>query len=145
MDVIFMDKNIFENEWINHREYIEVIIKSALGIYDKTINAYDCKIKLINKSKNIYGLYYENEFISIITINKSNLVKVVSNMSYDIENIITRIREVFLSKFDGNLKLEIDRRYEKRENLELIEETEPQLIKIENYEIYDCGKLIYKL
>jgi hypothetical protein len=78
-------------------------------------------------------------------INKANLMKIVSNMSYDIENIITRIREVFLSKFDGNLKLEIDRRYEKRKNLELIEKTEPQLIKINNYEIYDCGKLIYKL
>lgn len=78
-------------------------------------------------------------------INKSNLVKVVSNMSYDIFYIITRIREAFLSKFGGNLKLEIDRRYENKENLELIEETEPQLIKIDNYEIYDCGKLIYKL
>lgn len=53
-------------------------------------------------------------------INKANLVGVVLNMSYDIENIITRIREAFLSKFDGDLRLEIDRRCEKRENLELI-------------------------
>jgi len=69
-------------------------------------------------------------------------------MSYDIENIITRIREAFLSDFNGNVKIEVDRRYENKENykdLKLIEEIEPQIIKINNYEIYDCGSLIYKL
>ena len=99
-------------------------------------------------------------------INKVNMMKIVSNMSYDIENIITRIREAFLSKFDGNFKLEIDRRYENKENyndLKLIEEKQPDFYLIKNHcrisqfefdkndkifinsynKIYDCGKLIY--
>ena len=77
-----------------------------------------------------------------------NVIKIISNMSYDIKNIITRIREVFLSDFNDNVKIEVDRRYENKENykdLELREEREPQIIKINNYEIYDCGSLIYNL
>ena len=155
--------HIWQNQWIKKQDVVKKMIKLSLGIYDKVINAYDCELKYIEDIDNFleenylgnkfdcdksYGLYHKDELISIIMINKANVMKIVSNMSYDIENIITRIREVFLSDFNDNVKIEVDRRYENKENykdLELREEREPQIIKINNYEIYDCGSLIYNL
>jgi hypothetical protein len=132
--------HIFEDEWKFKNDIIKRLIKSALGIYDKAINAYDCELKYIEDIDNFlqenylgdkfdydksYGLFYDNELISVIMINKMNIMRIVSNMSYDIENIITHIRDAFLSDFNGNVKIEVDRRYENKENyndLKLIEE-----------------------
>jgi hypothetical protein len=91
-----------------------------LNFYDKQIDAYDCNIKeiyevnhFINKYSLIdmsdynkfYGLFYEKELISVLMVNKANLMKIVSNMSYDIDNVITRLLDVFPSQFDGNLRI----------------------------------------
>ena len=155
--------HIWQNQWIKKQDIVKKLIKSSLGIYEKIIDANECKIIKIENIDNFieenylgdkfdydksYGLFYKDELISILTLNKANLMRIISNASYDIENIITCIREAFLSDFNGDVKIEVDRRYENKENykdLELREQREPQIIKINNYEIYDCGSLIYKL
>ena len=140
--------NVINQEW-NYDNFLQENYLGDKFDYDKS-----------------YGLYYENELISIIMINKMNVIKIISNMSYDIKNIITRIREVFLSDFNDNVKIEVDIRYENKENykdLKLIEEKQPDFYWIKNHcrisqfefdkndkifinlynKIYDCGKLIY--
>ena len=80
--------HIFEYEWNNKQEICKSIIKSALGIYDKTIYARRCVVKEINSdnyrnfldinhlqgainSSIRYGLYYQNELVSVIGFGKS--------------------------------------------------------------------------
>jgi hypothetical protein len=86
--------HIFENEWINKQEIIKSIIKSNLNLYDKIIYARKCEIREINsKEKDLflinnhlqgkdisskrYGLYYENELVSVMTFSKSRFNKKV--------------------------------------------------------------------
>lgn len=75
--------HIFEWEWIEKKEIIQSIIKSALGIYDKRIYARKCKVYSIMQStyrdfleenhlqgavnSNIrFGLFTENELVAVI-------------------------------------------------------------------------------
>ena len=74
---------IFEYDWDTKQHQIKNIIKGALGIYDHIINGRDCIIKTIEssvyedflnlhhlqgaiKSKFRYGLFYNDELISVI-------------------------------------------------------------------------------
>jgi hypothetical protein len=84
--------HMFEDEWINKKEIVKSILKSKLGIYKEKIGARKCIVKEINNkiafdflennhiqgginSKYNYGLFFENELISIISISKSRFKK----------------------------------------------------------------------
>lgn len=84
--------HIFEDEWLYKRDLVESVIKSKLGIFNETIYARKCQIRLVshkdtkefcnlnhlqgstNSSINI-GLYYNNELVSIMTFGKSRYNK----------------------------------------------------------------------
>lgn len=76
--------HIFEDEWINKQQIIKNILLSKIGKFSRKIFARKCIIKEVNKiiaeeflekyhlfgyslSDIKYGLYYENELISIMT------------------------------------------------------------------------------
>lgn len=84
--------HIFENEWIYKNDIVKSILKSKLNKYDVTIYARNCIVKevptkekdnflIINhlQGKDIssykYGLYYNDELISIMTFSKSRFNK----------------------------------------------------------------------
>lgn len=74
--------HILEPDWINKNEICKSLISSALGIYNKTINAVDCECRKINfqeyrefmdknslkpiqKPSLILGLYYNNILVQV--------------------------------------------------------------------------------
>ena len=80
--------HIFEYEWDNNRHKLEGLIKSALGIFEKTIYARECECREVSSfdynafldlnhlqgkvnSSIRYGLYYEGELVSVIGFGKS--------------------------------------------------------------------------
>ncbi len=90
--------HIFENEWIYKKDIWKSVIRNKLNLSEK-IYARKCKIKEIDSnlsriflennhlqgnsySKYNYGLFYNDELVSIITFNKSRY-----NKNYDFELI----------------------------------------------------------
>lgn len=84
--------HIFEYEWCNKKEICKSLIKSALGLYDKTIYARQCTVKELDiydyndfldenhlqgslNSAIRYGLYYQNELVAVIGFGKSRFKK----------------------------------------------------------------------
>jgi len=84
--------NIYSHQWINQKEIIKSIIKTKLGLFDKIIYARKCKIKIIDKelekhflnenhlqgyvySTICFGLFYENELISLMSFGESRFEK----------------------------------------------------------------------
>ena len=76
--------HIFEDEWLYKQDIVKSILKSKLGIFDKTIYARQCEIKEVdyNQTKDFlienhiqgfcnysisYGLYYNDELVSVMT------------------------------------------------------------------------------
>lgn len=76
--------HIFEDEWLEKQNIVKSMIKSRLGIFDKTIYARQCEVKEIkdtsyidflmfnhvqgyNYAKVSYGLYHNNELVSVMT------------------------------------------------------------------------------
>lgn len=83
---------IFEDEWIYKKEIVVSRIKSILGKYDNVIYARKCEIKNVDydvaakflnenhlqgfcHSKIQYGLYYNNELISVMTFGHTRQMK----------------------------------------------------------------------
>jgi len=97
----FIDKgigyvSIFEDEWLNKPEIVKSRIANLLGKTQNTIFARKCKIKEVSSTdasnfcesnhiqgkgrSNIrYGLYHENELVSLMTFSKSNLSRKISD------------------------------------------------------------------
>ena len=81
---------IFSDEWINKNNIVKSKIKHQLKLHKKSIYARECEVRLIESNeKNIflednhiqgkdtsgikYGLYYDNELVSIMTLSKPRL------------------------------------------------------------------------
>ena len=81
--------HIFEDEWLNKREIVKSIIKSKLNIFDREIDSLKCEIKNISfqhaekflntnnifgysKSKINIGMFYNEELVSVLSINLHN-------------------------------------------------------------------------
>lgn len=79
--------HIFEDEWINKKDIVKSRIKNMLGLIHNKIYARSCSIKEVsNKEKSLflesnhiqgnsvdskrYGLFYNNELVSIMTFSK---------------------------------------------------------------------------
>lgn len=84
--------HIFEHEWTFNQEKIKSLIKSALGIFDARLYARKCSIKEISSaeykeflvsyhlqgavnSSVRYGLFYNDELVSVIGFGKSRFKK----------------------------------------------------------------------
>lgn len=84
--------HIFEHEWLFNRDKIKSLIRSALGIYSIRLYARKCQIKPIDadmyrqflltnhlqcavNSSIRYGLFYQDELVSVIGFGKSRFKK----------------------------------------------------------------------
>lgn len=84
--------HIFEHEWLFNRDKIKSLIRSALGIYSSRLYARKCQIKPIDadmyrqfllanhlqcavNSFIRYGLFYQDELVSVIGFGKSRFKK----------------------------------------------------------------------
>ncbi|MFW6225628.1 MAG: DUF7487 domain-containing protein [bacterium] len=128
--------HIFEDEWRDKKEIVKSIIKSKIGIFDKKIFARKCFIKEINleeerrflKENHIqgyipssikYGLYYENELISIMTFGKSRYNKKVNfemlrfcnKLNYSVIGGASKLFKYFVNNNKGNIISYSDKRY----------------------------------
>ena len=165
--------HVFEHEWINKREIVEDRIKSILKIEQKCIFARKCDIKEIDKntaseflSRNPlqgyvdssirYGLYFEDELVFVMTFRKSRkngsydyeLTRFASKMGVCVVGGVSRLLTMFKRNYKGSLVSYADRRYcndelYKKLGFELICQSKPKCIKIDKYQIFDCGNLIY--
>lgn len=92
--------HIFEDEWNTKRDILESMIKNLLGITENKIYARKCLIKEVNSKDALiflennhlqgrcnstyrYGLYYDNELVSLMTFGKSR--HFVGNKKYEWE------------------------------------------------------------
>lgn len=102
--------SVFEDEWINKKEIVQSRIKNILGKTENVIFARKCKILLVKpkiaslfceqnhiqgkgRSNERYGLYYNDELVSLMTFSKSNLSRKITGWE------INR----FCSKLDTNV------------------------------------------
>lgn len=91
--------HVFENEWNDKKEIVKSIIKNQLGLTDQKFFARNCVVNMVNTNdKNVfltenhlqgkdtssinYGLYYNNELISIMTFGKSRFDKKIQFEMY---------------------------------------------------------------
>ena len=94
--------HIWEDDWIFKQDIIKSIIKSKLNIYENKIYARKCLFKEVSSkeckeflnnnhiqgfcvSSNRYGLYYNNELVSLITLGKRRLNLGYKNKNNDYE------------------------------------------------------------
>lgn len=122
--------HIFEDEWNFKQDIVKSRIKNLLGIYDKTVYARKCEIKNITNeeskifleknhiqgyciSKYRYGLFYNNELISLMTFgnyrkalgkdkieNEYELLRFCSKLGYHIPGAASKL----LKHFETDLK-----------------------------------------
>lgn len=151
--------HVFENEWLYKNEIIKSMIKSKIGIYDKTIHSKECHIKEINGDKLVkkflednhiqgfvesdikIGLFYCNELISLIVLKKKQneyeILRCCDKLNTQIIDSTSRILKNFIDNHNPKeILLHIDRRYSNGEEyyslgFEKISYTEP------NHKIYD--------
>ena len=95
--------HIFEDEWVFNREIVESRIKNILGVTENKIHARKCCIREISdndakiflnnnhiqgycKSKYRYGLFYNNELVSVMTFGhlRKNLGSIGNNDEYEL-------------------------------------------------------------
>ena len=114
--------HIFEDEWIYKKEIVKSIILSKLGIYAIKIGARKCVIKEVPThdvtvfcnenhiqgfvgSRYKYGLYYNNELISVLLLStnrfKKNTLEITrfcTKLNYQVQGSFSRLFKFFLSQ-----------------------------------------------
>lgn len=129
--------HIFENEWLEKKEIVKSIIKSALGIFDKKIYARKCVIKkILNKEYSQFllknhiqgysiapirlGLFYQDELVSVISFGKSRfkrgeteLIRFCSLLNTQVIGGFSKLLNHFIENFEYSNPLisYVDRRY----------------------------------
>ena len=166
--------HIFEDEWINKREIVEDRIKSILGVYDRKIYARKCEIKTISSKESNqfleenhlqggdnsyirYGLFFEDELISVMTFGKPRFNK---NFDFELIRFACKIGTQVIGGFGKLLKhftknninksvvSYADRRYSNgnvylKNNFSFIEISKPSYFYVrgvEKYSRYQCQK-----
>ena len=119
--VMCLDRNIklihiFENYWDSNKEVCMSIISKALGVYKQTIIAETCLFKkidittysmfvrqnslynVVNESLICYGLYHNNNLISVLGLIKDNETIVIDNYCTSIFTNVVNGLKILLDK-----------------------------------------------
>ncbi|MFA6383699.1 MAG: hypothetical protein WCX17_04755 [Parcubacteria group bacterium] len=79
--------HVFEDEWLYKQEIVKSMILSKLGIFDRMVDARQCEVRNVDNRSDFldanhiqgncissinFGLYYDNELISVMTFGNSN-------------------------------------------------------------------------
>ena len=129
--------NIYEDEWENKKEIVKSIISNKLGKVSSRIYARECDIKKIdfnkakifldenhiqggtNSPKFSYGLFYNEELISVMTFGKSRfnknydweLVRFANKINYNIIGGASKLLKKFQKENEGTIISYCDFRY----------------------------------
>lgn len=113
--------HIFEDEWLYKGDIVKSRLKNLLGIYDKTVYARQCEVKLVSSADAIkfeeathiqgsvsakinYGLYFDNRLIALMTFGKPRyncayqyeLLRFCTAIGYHIPGAASRLFKHFL-------------------------------------------------
>jgi hypothetical protein len=127
--------HIFEDEWLNKQDIVKSIIKSKLGIYDQKIYARKPEFKFVShekanqflfdnhlqgtiKSKH-YGLYHNNELVSLISISKPRfnknyeweLLRFCNKKNTQVTGSLSKLIKNFRKTNHGSIISYCDKRY----------------------------------
>ena len=153
--------HINEYEWINNTSICKSVILSALNVYDRYIDVNNCTICEIcdNEFKNFayennitkyktcgmkYGMYYNDELVSIFGLRKLKNKYIIKNYCNKLFTHIDSFR-YFVNYFDMyDLVICIDISKESDNNyidcgFTLQNTLEPIQINVDSYKMYNCG------
>lgn len=181
--------HIFEDEWNNSKEIIKSMISDTLGKFETVININECSVRKVNYesikdfltsnhlfgecyAKINYGLFHENELVSIMCISKLNdkyvILRHCNKLNTSINGTFEKLFNYFLEEYDSkHTIISCDLRYGDGSSYEsfgfkLNKETEPKCFYLKNsikrlsenqihneslndfYKVYDCGSRIYE-
>lgn len=161
--------HIFEDEWIKSKDKVKSLLLEAIGKTENIIPVEDCEVKHVSQeeyktflelnyleefveAKNIFGLYHNNELVSLISENNKELL-----FCNKLNTIVEGGFNLLLNSFSGEVTTTVDLRwsYGEREKLlgfKLIEQTPPTYFFTKGQvrtkkekkgfnKIYDCGTL----
>lgn len=131
---------IFENEWKNRKDQIKSFLRSKFGKNEIRLHARKCDIRLVDKKEarefldkyhiqggkikiaNAYGLYHNNELLSLISISKhhrnsseDSLSRYVCKENVTISGGLSRLVKFALKDY-STLKTWVDLRWSSGEN-----------------------------
>ena len=145
--------HIFEDEWLNKPEIIKSMILNTLEIYENFINIDETTLIEINNidannflsvnhikngvSGNHIGLYYKDELVSILSIQRSKIVRFCNKLNTQIIGSFSKLLNYILKTYDSiiiydDLRYSNDKLYLKN-NFKLIELSEPECYYMKDY------------
>ena len=158
--------HIFENEWIDltKREIWKSIIRNKLRCINSKIGSRKCEFKIISKNdaeefldknhlngyrhaSDHYGLFYENEIVSVMSIGKSihgenEIVRFASKINTIVHGALSK----FLANIDvKNLITYADRRFSSSLNNAYQKLFQKKDITSPNWYGIECGELKHRL
>lgn len=161
--------HIFDDEWVNKKDKVKSLLLEAIGETENIISVEDCEVREVNQdeyktfleinyledfveAENIFGLYYNNELVSLISENNKELL-----FCNKLNTIVEGGFELLLKSFSGEYTTTVDLRWsygerEKSLGFKLIEQTPPAYFFTKGQvrtkkekkgfnKIYDCGTL----
>jgi len=165
--------HIFDKEWLKKREIVLAIINSNIGKYSKIFSCIQYEIKNLSFSEksdflnenHIFGdensdinlgIFFEDELISVFTLKKAKqndfykISRFCNKIGYNVIDGIEQLWKYFVNQYKPFSVITcVDRRYNneticKNLGFNLVNETKPNLITIDGYDIWDCGELIFE-
>lgn len=182
--------HVFENEWNYKKQIIKSLIKRKINLFDVIYDVKNCEIKKINNNKLItdflnknhihgyvksdinLGLLYNNNLLSLISINKNNvndeyeILRFCDKINTTIIGGANKLLDYFICTHKPNLISSfVDRRYfngklYKKLRFKHLYDTEPNPWFFKNHDftlhqkfennkgflkIYDCGNMKFEL
>lgn len=122
--------HIFEDEWLFKKDLVKSVIENHLGVYDHTIYARSCTVKKIEDDSYMhfldsnhlqgkvlssinYGLYYNDELVSLMTFgsyrkvtgleskdNEYELLRFCNKVGYHIPGAASRLLKHFIKDYN---------------------------------------------
>jgi hypothetical protein len=158
--------HIFEDEWLNKQDIVESIIKSKLGIYDQKIYARKTEFKSVSQDESDeflfdnhlqgsvrgqnFGLYHNNELISLITVGKPRynkdykyeLYRFCNKKNIQVIGGLSKLIKNFQKSHTGSIISYCDRRYSNgngylNSGFVFVNKTSPSYFHIKNYQKYN--------
>jgi len=138
--------HVFENEWMFKKEIVKSIIKNQLNLTDDKIHARKCEVKTLaieitrdflnsnhlqgySHAKIKLGLYYQEELVSIFTVNKPRfnnnydyeLVRYCNKVNTRVMGGFSKLIKAFKDMYPNkNLLSYVDRRYSQAKGYEKV-------------------------
>ena len=128
--------HVFEDEWVERQNIIKSVIKSKLGLYDQTVGARSCAVKIMSNkevsefyninhlqgssnSKINIGIFYNDELVSCLSLSKPRfnkkydweITRFANKLNTKVVGSFAKLFKYFLKNYSGSIITYSDRRY----------------------------------